>query len=106
MRMWNVPTNIMCRRHLLGEHLETHMFLGSIKKGINLSGYIRNHLVEVHNLKNRHDELVLEMKNRGYKHNSPMEDYPFWVEGKINPTESLNLLLSRCSECKKGGENK
>jgi hypothetical protein len=31
MRMWMVNPRIMCGNHLLGEHLETHMFYGIIK---------------------------------------------------------------------------
>lgn len=101
MRMWNVPTNIMCREHLLGEHLEMHMFLGSIKKGINLKGYIDGNMVEVHNIKYRHDELVREMNKRGYKHQTEMEDYPFKRIGHIDRAESQKLLLSRCNRCKR-----
>lgn len=30
MRMWMVDPKIMCRKHLLGEHLELHMLAGCI----------------------------------------------------------------------------
>ena len=33
MRMWLVPPSHMCRKHLLGEHVELHMLLGTLKKG-------------------------------------------------------------------------
>ena len=32
MRMWLVPPQLMCDQHLLGEHLEMHMFIGTIRK--------------------------------------------------------------------------
>lgn len=41
MRMWKVNPKNMCRQHLLGEHVECHMFVGAILKGISLSGYIK-----------------------------------------------------------------
>ena len=33
MRMWMVDPQIMCRQHLLGEHTEMHMFVGTLKRG-------------------------------------------------------------------------
>jgi hypothetical protein len=30
MRMWMVPPKVMCRKHLLGEHVEIHMLAGSL----------------------------------------------------------------------------
>ena len=33
MRQWYVPAECMCRQHLLGEHCEHHMFVGTLKKG-------------------------------------------------------------------------
>jgi hypothetical protein len=74
MRMWNVKTKTMCRQHLLGEHLEMHMFAGCLNKGINIEGYL-NGLVETDKLVERHRELVKEMRKRGYKHNSPILKY-------------------------------
>ena len=36
MRMWNVDPKLMCNKHLLGEHVEMHMFFGTIQKGISM----------------------------------------------------------------------
>lgn len=36
MRMWMLPTAGMCRKHLLGEHVELHMLLGSLRRGKNI----------------------------------------------------------------------
>jgi len=69
MRMWKVNPKSLCRKHLLGEHVECHMFLGSLAKNISLKGYIEKGLVEVHNIIKRHDELAIELGSRGYQHN-------------------------------------
>jgi len=109
MRMWNVDVKIMCNRHILGEHLEMHMFIGSIIKGTSLKGYIENGLLEVHNITKRHQELEDEMKLRDIVHNSPIfisiNSLP--TQGKINVEQSLKDLLERCKDCKKRyNENK
>ena len=40
MRMWMLPTAGMCRKHLLGEHVELHMLLGSLRRGKNIEGFL------------------------------------------------------------------
>lgn len=100
MRMWNVPPSLLCRKHLLGEHVETHMFAGTILKGNSLQGYIKKGLVEVHNIKSRHEELSNEMKTREYKHNSPLPEFVSYDAGKVNMEKNLIELSSRCPECR------
>ncbi len=102
MRMWNVSPRLMCRKHLLGEHVEMHMFLGSLRLGKRIDGYVCTGLVEVHNIKRRHDELALEMVSRCYRHNSPMEDYPLLQRaGFVDVKRSLEELQFRCAECRR-----
>jgi len=116
--MWMVDPKIMCRQHLLGEHVEHHMFMGTIKKKKNLQGYVDNNLFEYLSLVNRHKELVFEMLNRGFKHNSELIVYDgsylnnkIW-NSKVDRIKSLKELLDRCSECrqrymeKQNGKNK
>lgn len=38
MRMWNINPRYMCRKHLLGEHVETHMLVGSLRKEKSVQG--------------------------------------------------------------------
>lgn len=38
MRMWMVDPATMCDRHLLGEHAEIHMAIGTIAKGRSVAG--------------------------------------------------------------------
>ena len=104
MRMWMVPPGYMCRKHLLGEHLETHMFVGCIIEGTKLDGYIDKGLLEVDSLHRRHSILAMEMKRRGYKHNSPLKEFSYLNRNirraSINRNLSLKELISRCPECR------
>jgi hypothetical protein len=105
---------IMCRKHLMGEHVECHMFIGSLKKGKKLEGHTKNNQLDICLVIQRHNELVNEMITRGYNHKTPftnehqlivnnaliLYEKNNWFSGKINPQQSLGLLLSRCNECK------
>ena len=103
MRMWMVNPKIMCRNHLLGEYLECHMFLGSIKKKQNLKGYLENNLLEPRSLEKRHKALVKEMERRGFNHKSPLDVRPNDLNSldniKIDSDSSLKELLRRCKKC-------
>ncbi len=109
MRQWMVNPKIMCRKHLLGEHLEHHMFYEAIKNGRKVDGYVKNNLLEILSLKQRHDEVAEEMKRRGYRHNTPLEvdlqkinQYSEDIKNyKIDKDKSLQDLLLRCSKCRK-----
>ena len=95
-----VDPRTMCRSHLLGEHVECHMFAGTIKRGKKIQGYLDKGLLETHNIKRRHDELAQEMKRRGYKHLSPIEFVPEKKAGRIDSKRSAAELYGRCRECK------
>lgn len=111
MRMWMVDPRIMCRQHLMGEHIEIHMLIGSMKRAKNLDAYIRDHLIQPRSIVKRHDEIVEEMLNRGWNHHTPVPEHevPILVAryGPVARTltidrgRSLEELLSRCSECTK-----
>lgn len=101
MRMWMVDPKLLCRKHLLGEHVECHMFVGTINKSITIKGYVNKGLVEVHNIRNRHNVLAEEIRNRGYDHKSPLPEFKSWKEGSIDIESNLKELSRRCPECKK-----
>ena len=101
MRMWKVDPRVLCRQHLLGEHLEMHMFLGAFKKGTNLLGYVKKHLVEVHNIPRRHRELAEEIARRGWNHKSPMDEIKLPRVGNVFPEASIEELKRRCEQCRK-----
>ena len=102
MRMWMVDPRVMCRQHLLGEHAEIHMFIGTINRKKSVKGYLEKGLLEIHNLYNRHEELVKEMKRRGYNHHSEVDEKWKFVEkvGTINRDMNVDELFNRCSKCK------
>lgn len=105
MRMWMAPLETMCRKHLLGEHVELHMLVGTINKGISVEGFLTKNLLEPESLYERHAALAAEMNRRGYTHNSPLtatlsssliyQQYKV----KIDRAASLAELHRRCLEC-------
>lgn len=108
MRMWNVPPQLLCTQHILGEHKELHMFVGCLLKGMNLitSRYVTEGLIEIHNIKNRHDVLVEDFKRRGwtsgFDHRTPIDhgDFEPTVAGLIDIEGNLKELSNRCPICK------
>ena len=106
--MWKVDPAKMCRQHLLGEHVEMHMFVGALSKGQNLSGYINGGLVDISYIVDRHMELVAEMFRRGYRHKSPLLLPKMLPESLTIEDYSKNLidiganeaeLKRRCKNC-------
>jgi hypothetical protein len=100
MRMWMIDPATMCRRHLLGEHVECHMISGTINKGKGIQGYLDKGLIETHSLVSRHAELAGEMLKRGYRHNSPLVFRTQAGSGKVDRAASEADLRSRCQECR------
>jgi Pyrimidine dimer DNA glycosylase len=104
MRQWLVDPKLLCRKHLLGEHVESHMFLGTIKKGISVNGYVSTGLFDPAKLYSRHDELVTEMLRRGYGHYSDLEVIDIskctTLKPCIDVEANLRDLFNRCSECR------
>ncbi len=101
--MWCIPPLLLCQKHLLGEHAETHMFLGSMEKGISLSGYVCGGLFDSRILQERHDELAVEIDARGGTHMSPLVVPPAYASawpGRVNETRSLVDLTKRCADCR------
>jgi hypothetical protein len=76
MRIWDVPPNELCKKHLLGEHRELHAIWTILTTG--KKGYI-NHpetkrwIGKLAALYKRHEELVVEMTRRHYKHQSVLD---------------------------------
>src|SRR5512140_3519098 len=100
MRMWMVPPRRMCRKHLLGEHVEIHMAVATLRLGKSVSGFLEKGLLELGSLRSRHDELVAEMLRRGYRHASPLGRVPRRSEGKVDRKANLLDLARRCPDCK------
>ncbi|MEZ0345342.1 MAG: pyrimidine dimer DNA glycosylase/endonuclease V [Infirmifilum sp.] len=106
--MWMVPPSVMCDRHLLGEHVELHMFVGALRRKVRVDGYAEKGFLEVASIESRHEELVQEMLRRGFRHSSPLKlegvDLSYLPEevlnAKVDREKSLNDLLSRCPRCR------
>lgn len=109
MRMWMVDPKIMCRQHLLGEHVEIHMLLGCLRRGKNIDGFLKAKLVDPRSMFSRHEELVAEMQHRGYKHNSPLDKNECakyqHITSAICVFDNQYSLCDRCSVCKQRAED-
>lgn len=107
MRMWMVDPKLMCRKHLLGEHVELHMIVGAINKGKSLEGFLVDNMLEPVSIEWRHSELANEMARRGYKHKSllPAQELlvkPQELMGAVIDRKAAWLdLTNRCPECAK-----
>ncbi len=93
MRIWDVSVEDLCRVHLLGEHRELHAIWTILTTG--KKGYI-NHpetkrwIGKMPALFKRHEDEVLEMEKRGYKHSSPL-DKSFSV-GESDQDDFINTI--------------
>ncbi|MFC1808320.1 pyrimidine dimer DNA glycosylase/endonuclease V [Candidatus Omnitrophota bacterium] len=108
MRIWDIPPKKLCRNHLLGEHRELHAIWVVITK--NKKGYSKHPETlrwkgKLRPLYLRHEQLVDEMRRRGYKHKSKLpaklavgrktqNDYIDSIKGQIN------ILKRKGCECK------
>jgi len=105
MRMWMVNPQLMCNKHLLGEHGELHKFLHNWVKHHKIDGRISGNAMEPLAYKSRHDILSGEMLQRGMNHRSPLEQPDFSylpVEQqnyRVDKEQSLLLLHTRCEAC-------
>ena len=78
MRVWDIHVKHLCRKHLLGEHRELHGLWNILTKHGGKGGYsqhpeTKRWVGKLKALYERHESLVLEMKKRGYNHNSPLD---------------------------------
>lgn len=101
MRMWNVPVELMCDKHLRGEHVECHMFVGSIEKGRSVEGFIADGLFDVRQLRDRHDDIAAEMVARGGNHKSPLPVFTAFKQEQsfIDIDANIMELARRCPDC-------
>ena len=100
MRMWLVDPAGMCRQHLLGEHVELHMLVGTLERGKSIQGFLDGGLIDTSKIRDRHTDLEVEMTLRGYKHKSPLSFVHDDPDGYVDVDGSLEDLHARCNECK------
>lgn len=108
MRIWNcIAPNLLCRKHLLGEHRELHAIFAILTK--DSAGYANHPEVKrwrdpqaLAALEIRHDELVSEMQERGYRHRSPLpitDRAAPWIAAITPPPWDDQLAKLRAKEC-------
>jgi len=76
MRIWDIPPNLLCNKHLLGEHTELHAIwniLTQNKKGYSNHPETKRWKGKLRSLFGVHEEIVQEMLARGYNHRSPLD---------------------------------
>lgn len=72
---------------------------GYIKRNFSLWIYKKG-LVEIHNIKSRHQELADEMIARKYNHNSPLPEFESFESGCIDSEKNLQILNEKCIHCR------
>lgn len=91
---------ILCRKHLLGEHVEHHMMEENIRNNKKIDGYIKNNLMDPSMVESRHNELGREMIVRGFTHKSGLQVKNKTESHPIDKEAALQELLKRCPECR------
>jgi len=107
MRIWDIPPETLCDRHLLGEHAEAHAVWSVIAGG--KAGYSRHPETlrwegKLKALYSRHEAVVREMSARGFNHHSPLDEIlavgasmqDEFVDG---PLEQVKILKSKGCAC-------
>jgi hypothetical protein len=93
VRIWDLEPDVLCDRHLLGEHRELHAVWSILTTG--KRGYA-NHPETLRwrgrlkALYMRHEGLVEEMRRRGFNHRSPLD--PTLATGAARQTEVLDSV--------------
>lgn len=108
MRIWDLPPDILCRNHLLGEHRELHaiwVILTEGKKGYANHPETQRWRGKLKALYERHEAQVREMTRRGYRHQSPLDASMATGEAEQNafidtPQGQRDLLKDRGCGCR------
>ena len=91
MRVWDIPPELLCEKHLLGEHREIHAIWSILVNG--KKGYSRHPETlrwkgRLGALYARHEIAAQEMERRGYRHSSPLQKS--LATGEAVQTEYVN----------------
>ena len=76
MRVWDLPPEQLCRKHLLGEHREIHAvwsILTNGHKGYSNHPETKRWKGKLKALYTRHELVTAEMYRRGYSHSSDLD---------------------------------
>lgn len=107
MRIWDVDPALLCRSHLLGEHRELHGLWNILvhnKRGYSQHPETKRWVGKQAALFHRHEQLVAELRRRGYVHSSPLD--PASATGAATqeqfidpPDRQLEILRDKPCEC-------
>lgn len=107
MRMWMIKPELLCNKHLLGEHGEIHKHRHNFVKKHKINGRIFPVVqIEPSSMKKRHDDVAEEMIKRGMNHKSEytQPDISYLSDeiknAKVDTNISIADLIERCDECK------
>ena len=108
MRIWDIPANKLCTKHLLGEPSELHGLWNILTQ--NKSGYSKHPETlrwkgKLAALYLRHEELVIEMKKRDYQHKSVLDrtfatGLPIQEQFVNSYDEQREILKDKGCKCK------
>jgi hypothetical protein len=97
MRIWDLDPSCLCREHLLAEHRELHAIwsiLVNKKKGYSRHPETLRWKGKLKALFLRHEKLVSEMRKRGYKHYTSLD------ENKATGIDKQDVFLNTIEEQK------
>lgn len=105
-RQWLSDPRLMCKQHILGEHLEAHIFVSKMQKETSLKGFRKGSMFfGAEFVKSRHDKIAKLLKQ---PHKTPLfigeleiKNYPYIAPTLYDLTKSMEDLLGRCEECKR-----
>ena len=104
--MWMIAPQLLCGKHLIGEHGEIHKHRHNFVKQHKISNRIFPIVqIEPSSMESRHDELAAEMIRIGYNHQSPFKqpDISYLPKSEreaiVDLANSMTDLKTRCPEC-------
>jgi len=108
MRVWDLPPSRLCRQHLLAEHRELHAIWSILtkgKRGYSFHPEVLRWKNKLKALYKRHEALAAEFKQRGYKHETPLDARLAKGAGKQNEfvntlAEQKKILRAKHCKCK------
>ena len=113
MRIWDIHPSRLCRAHLLGEHRELHGLYVVLAQGPD-GGYWKHPETQrwvgkERALARRHERLVAEMANRGYRHYSILSP-PLRTSSDVQDAfvhtleEQRRILVQKACTCRTDGD--
>lgn len=103
MRMWMIPPEFMCKKHIVGEHGEIHKFKKSFEKQFKIDNRMFP-IIQIlpAEMKTRHDELAKYLNHKS-EYKLPNLNYlpEKYLNAEIDIEYNIKDLSDRCPECRK-----